>query len=302
MLTKQLNYKHLRYFHVIAKEGSIVKAADYLNVSPQTISGQLSTFEDYLGVVLFERNGKRLILNDAGKLVLSYAEDIFSLGAELQDALTMKNPSQKLLFTVGVVDIVPKVLASNIVQKCFELDEDVKVICREGNFDSLVADLALNKLDVMLSDRPLPSDSSIKAFNHELGETSVSFYVAPAQADNLINNFPASLNDYPFLIYGDKSSQKIMLQSWFEEQGINPVIVAEFDDSALIKYFGQSGYGAFCTPSIIEDHVVNQFGVTKIGQSEQLKERFYAISLDRKVKHPGVKLIVDEAQRIFAGC
>ena len=299
-MAQQLNYNHLRYFFTIAREGSIVKAAELLHLSPQTISGQLTVFEEYLGLILFDRQGKRLIVNDAGKLVYSYAEDIFALGLELQQSLNMHDPKQSVVFTVGVVDVIPKILAFNILEKCFDLDESIKLVSREGDYGDLLADLALNKIDLIISDRALAPGVAVKAYNHYLGECGVSFYSTNDTASSLKKGFPKTLDQYPFLICGDKSNQKIDLQSWFDDEKINPVIVAEFDDSALMKFFGQSGYGVFTTPSTIESHVTEQYGVSVIGRTEAVSERFYAISPERKIKHPAVKLLVDAAQDIFS--
>jgi len=298
-MSRQLNYKHLRYFYSVAKEGSIVKASNLLHVSPQTISGQLSAFEQYLGVELFEREGKRLVLNDAGKLALSYAEDIFALGHELQQSLNAQDLMHTFVFSVGITDIIPKILAANILEAGLELDGPIKLIGREGDFESLLSELALNRLDLILSDRPLTPGTPIKAYSHVLGESGTSFYATKDRAEALKSGFPYSLNQQPFLICGDNSYQKINLQTWFEEKRITPHIVAEFDDSALLKNFAQAGHGVFSTPSIIEQHVQNQFGVEVIGRTTDIKERFYAISPERKVKHPGVKLLVDTAIELF---
>ncbi|WP_045857895.1 transcriptional activator NhaR [Teredinibacter purpureus] len=298
-MAQQLNYNHLRYFYTIAKEGSIVNAAKLLHLSPQTISGQLTVFEEYLGLKLFDRRGKRLIMNDAGKLVYSYAEDIFTLGLELQQSLDMNNPEQNVVFTVGIVDVIPKILAFNILEKCFELEESIKLISREGDYDGLLADLALNKIDLIISDRPLTPGVAVKAYNHYLGECGVSFYATEAIAPSLKKNFPKSLDQCNFLICGDKSNQKINLQSWFDTENINPIIVAEFDDSALMKFFGQSGYGVFATPTTIEPHVIGQYDVIVIGRTNSISERFYAISPERKIKHPAVKALVDAAKSIL---
>lgn len=299
-MPQQLNFNHLRYFYTVATQGSIAKAAEILHLSPQTISGQLSVFEEYLGVKLFDRKGKRLLLNDSGKLVYSYAEDIFSLGAELQHSLNAHDTNQLFVFNVGVTDVIPKTLAVNILKSSFSLDTPIKLVCREGDFDSLLSELALNQLDLILSDRPLSPGMPIKAYNHLLGESGLSFYAEKTLAKQLSKKFPESLHKQPFLICGDKSSQKINLQSWFETTNIYPTITAEFDDSAMMKYFGQSGYGVFCTPSIIERHVAQQYDVDIIGRTDQVTERFYAISPERKIKHPGVKLLIDAAEQIFS--
>jgi LysR family transcriptional activator of nhaA len=296
----QLNYNHLRYFYMVAKTGSIAKAADALHVSPQTISGQITVFEEYLGVKLFERKARQLLVNEMGKVVFSYAEDIFTLGAELQQNLKSRTNAHAYTFTVGVVDVIPKILAVDILEGSLNHEDGLKLVCREGDFDALLSELALNRIDIILSDRPLGPGVPIRAFNHTLGECGLSFYANNRSASKLKRNFPASLDDYPFLICGDKSNQKLNLRSWFDQVNINPRIVAEFDDSALMKYFGQSGYGVFCTPSIIEEHVTKQYGVAVIGRTKYVRERFYAISPERKVKHPSVKSLLESAKTAFA--
>ena len=298
-MARQINYKHLRYFFTIAREGSIVKAAEVLHISPQTISGQLTVFEESIGLNLFDRMGKRLILNEAGKLAFSYAEDIFSLGDELQQSLNAQDLIQQFVFNVGVTDVIPKILASRILEQGFQLQGPIKLVCREGEFNALLSEMALNRLDLIISDRPLTPGTPIKAYSHLLGESGLSFYAKKDKAAALKKHFPQSLDRQRFLISGDKSNQKINLQSWFDTEGIAPNIVAEFDDSALMKYFGQSGHGVFSTSSIIERHVTSQYGVAVIGRTEAIKERFYAISPERKVKHPGVKLLAEAAQVLF---
>lgn len=299
-MAHQLNYNHLRYFYAVASEGSIVKASELLHISPQTISGQLTVFEEYLGVKLFDRKGKRLLLNDMGKQVYSYAEDIFALGAELQQTIKAQDTTQHAVFSVGVTDVIPKILAVDILENSFQLDTPTKLVCREGDFNSLLSELALNKLDLILADRPLTPGTPVRAYNHFLGECGLSFYASTKTAKKLQKTFPQSLHQYPFLTCGDKSNQKINLQSWFEREQVYPTTIAEFDDSAMMKYFGQSGYGVFCTPSIIEEHVTKQYGVSTIGRTTQITERFYAISPERKVKHPAVKMLVEAAQAIFS--
>lgn len=298
-MTRQINYKHLRYFFTTAREGSIVKAAEALHVSPQTISGQLTAFEESLGVVLFDRIGKRLLMNEAGKLAFIYAEDIFSLGDELQKILSSQHLTQQFVFTVGVTDVIPKILASSILESGFELEGSIKLVCREGDFDGLLGEMALNRLDLILADRPLTPGMPIKAYSHLLGESGLSFYAKKNNAAKLKKNFPQSLDCQRFLMCGDKSNQKLNLQSWFDAESIRPNIVAEFDDSALMKYFGQSGHGVFSTSSIIESHVTSQYDVAIIGRVDGIKERLYAISPERKVKHPGVKLLAQAAKKLF---
>ena len=300
-MPNQLNYKHLRYFFAIAREGSIVNAAKVLNVSPQTISGQLTAFEDYLGVELFDRVGKRLVLNDSGKLAINYAEDIFALGEELQQSLNQHDFSRQFVFTVGVTDVLPKIFASSVLQHGLNIDGPVRLVVREGGFDALLSELALNRLDLILSDRPLTPGTPIKAYSHLLGESGLTFYAKKDQAAILRKGFPDSLDGAQFLTVGDRSNQKVHLQAWFEQQGVTPTVVAEFDDSALMKYFGQSGLGVFATPTVIEQHVVRQYDVAVVGRAADVTERFYAISPERKVKHPGVKLVAEAAKTFLSG-
>lgn len=295
----QLNYSHLYYFFTVAREGSIVKAAEVLHLTPQTISGQLSVFENQLGVALFDRKGKRLILNDSGKLVFSYADDIFALGHELQQSLTASEPGLRHVLTVGVIDVIPKILAFDILQHGLDLQGRVKLVCREGDFDALLAELVLNKIDIILSDRPLSPGIPVKAYNHRLGHSGLSFYTDRLTAGEMIDNFPRSMHQRPFLISGDKSVQKISLLSWFDQIEIRPDIIAEFDDSALMKFFGQSGYGVFSTPTAIEAHVLEQYDVSVIGRTTDIGENFFAISPERKLKHQGVKMLVEKGKLFF---
>lgn len=295
----QLNYHHLYYFFVIAREGSIVKAAKILNLTPQTVSGQLGSFEDYLGQLLFDRKGRRLLLNEAGKHVFSYAEDIFALGSELQSTLRNQDIEHQHVLSIGIVDVIPKTFVFDLTKSCLEIDEPIRMICREADMDTLLSELALNKLDLILSDRTLTPGTPIKAYSHPLGECGLSFYADKKSAVRLKKNFPQSLDKHPFLICGDNSMQKISLLAWFESFAIAPKIVAEFDDSALLKIFGKAGYGVFCTPTIIEHHVKKQYEVSVIGRTNDITERFYAISPERKFTHPGIVKVAEMAKTMF---
>ena len=288
---KQLNYNHLYYFYLIAKEGSITQACKILHLTPQTVSGQLATFEDYLGIPLFERSGKRLILNDHGKLVFSYAEDIFKLGHELLQDLSPSQLSQKLTFTVGITDVIPKVFSYDYLKPVLDGDLPIKLICREGELDHLLAELALNRLDVILSDRPIPPGRKVKAYNHKAIDSGMSFYIAKSQASTLKGEFPACLNNQKLLIPGDQSSVKLSLLSWLNDKDLKPNIVAEFDDSALTKLFGQAGYGIFTTPTIVENHVLQTYQVEVIGRTADVTEQLYLITAERKFKHPALVAI-----------
>lgn len=298
---QQLNYHHLQYFYAIAREGSIVSAARTLHLSPQTLSGQLATFEEYLGKRLFDRIGKRLLLNDTGKLVYSYAEDIFSLGGELQRVMANDTFGQQLTFVVGVVDVIPKILSFDLLSPIMSSNSSLHLVSLEGELDSLLADLAVNKIDLVISDRPLPPGTAVKAYNHLLGASGLTFFGDASLARRLKSNFPNSLHGEPILAPGDKSSLKINLMSWFDSIDVTPRVVAEFDDSALMKVFGQAGHGVFCTPSTIEEHVLKQYNVKVIGRTRDVTEQFYAISPERKIKNPLVTEVLSTAQALFSG-
>lgn len=277
-----------------------MRAAELLHLTPQTVSGQISTFEDYLGKKLFDRKGKRLILNQQGQYVFSYAEDIFSLGTELLQNLKNKEASHQLHFTIGVTDIIPKVLAFDLFKTCLDYDENLKLICKEGDLNSLLADLALNKIDIIFSDQPLPPGGNIKAYNHYVGETGMAFFAKPELAEKMSGDFPRSLHQFPTLLPGEKSTQRVELMAWFDRLGIMPDVVAEFEDSALMKLFGQAGYGVFCAPSPIAEHVKKQYQVEIVGITEDISEDFYLISPERKLKHPAALHLFEFASKVIA--
>lgn len=281
----QLNYHHLYYFYTTAKEGSIRRAAEKLHLTPQTISGQISAFENYLGEPLFERQGKRLVLNNRGKLAYQYADDIFALGNELVQALNDKNSQKTQSFTIGVTDVVPKVFAFDLVQPVMKAIGSTRLIYKEGDLATLLSELAINKIDLILSDVPLPNGSNVKAFNHFLGESGTSFFAIPSLAQQLAADFPQCLDGQPLLIPSDHATIKAGLLAWFEQLAIQPQIIAEFDDSALMKLFGQEGFGVFCAPTSIQSHICSQYKVDLIGSTHSVSERFYAISPERKIKH-----------------
>lgn len=296
---QQLNYHHLYYFYVTAREGSIMRAAELLHLTPQTVSGQIATFEDYLGKKLFDRKGKRLILNQQGQFVYSYAEDIFSLGSELLQNLKQKDSGHHLHFTIGVTDIIPKVLAFDLFRTCLDHDDNLKLVCKEGDLHSLMADLALNKLDLIFSDQPLPPGGNVKAYNHFVGETGLAFFANPSNATALRADFPKSLHQTPFLLPGEKSTQRVELTAWFDRLGIVPDVVAEFEDSALMKLFAQSGYGVFGAPATIAQHVTQQYDLEVIGTTQDITEDFYLISPERKLKHPAALHLFEFANKMI---
>ncbi|MFT4630157.1 MAG: LysR family transcriptional activator of nhaA [Arenicella sp.] len=297
---KQLNFNHLQYFYAVAKQGSVTRAAELLHVTPQTVSGQLATFEEYIGAQLFERHGKRLEPNGLGQITLRYAEDIFNLGNELSRTLASHDVGQVANFNVGIVDAIPKVMVFEMLNDCFDLDKRFILECHEGDLSSLLSDLSLNKLDLIISDQPLPVGVSVRAINHYLGQSGITFFARKDESVKYQSDFPRSLHQAPFLMPGRKSAQHQNLVSWFVQSKIAPKIVAEFDDSALLKFFGQTGRGIFCVATAVERDVLAQFDVAIIGRVESISDRYYGISPERKIKHPGVDTVLETAQRLLS--
>ncbi len=292
-----MNFKHLHYFWVTAKAGGVMRAGEQLHTTPQTLSGQIKLLEDWLGRKLFRKSGRQLELTDDGRLALGYADQIFALGAELETALRQARGGQPVLdFRVGVADSVAKSVAYRLLEPALSVAEPVKLICSEGKFPDLLAQLALHRLDLVIADEPMSSRVSVKAFNHPLGSTAMSFFCAPALKLQLQGEFPACLNDMPMLIQGASASVRQQLEGWLTRHQIHPRIVGEFDDGALMTAFGREGRGVFMAPSVLEAETVAQFGVEVIGRSNELVEEFYAVSVERRITHPCVVAITDAAR------
>ena len=291
-----MNYKHLHYFWVVAKAGSIARASEKLHITPQTISGQLSLLEENLQKSLFSRVGRTLELTETGRLVLNYADEIFSLGGELEEMLHNLPENKPLLFKVGIADVVPKSIAYRLLNPALQLADPVRLICREGSVDSLLAQLASHKLDLVIADRPHPNAINIRGYNHPLGDCGVTFFASPQLASKLVGDFPQNINAMPLLLPGEMTVTRNQLIKWLDGQHIYPNIIGEFDDSALMKAFGQTGTGVFTSPTPIAEEVTKQYGVTIIGQTDEIREQFYAISVERKLTHPAVTVITETAR------
>lgn len=291
----QMNYKHLHYFWAVAKAGSISRAAQQLHLTPQTLSGQIKQLEESLGVALFRLEGKRLALTETGRVAFSYADDMFSLAAELRDAMHTLPASRVLSFRVGIVDVVPKSVAHHLIAPALSLPEPIHLICREGKLDNLLADLALHRLDMVLADRPLPAGSNVRGFSRRLGQASMAFFATPQLRKACSGSFPRCLNGRPMLLPGDDVAVRGRLLEWFEKQRVAPRIVGEFDDAALMKAFGRAGTGIFTAPLAIRAEVERSYGVTMMGIAETVKESYYAISVKRRVTHPAVRMIIESA-------
>jgi len=296
-----INYKHLHYFWAVAREGGVARASERLHLTPQTISGQLSLLEEYLGVDLFNRVGRNLELTDSGRLVLSYADEIFSLGGELEEVIHQLPDGRPQLFRVGVVDVVPKSIAHRVLQPALQMPEPVRMVCREASLDMLLAELAVHRLDLVLADRPIPPTVSTRGFSHKLGECAVSFFATEKLKKKLKGDFPRCLDGAPILLPSSGTQLRSGIDKWLDKHRIHPRMVAEFDDSALMKVFGQEGAGIFIAPAVIEAEVEWQYQVMAIGRVDEVKEHFYAISVERRVNHPVASTVVEAAREsLFA--
>lgn len=296
-----INYNHLYYFWVVANEGGIARAATVLHLTPQTISGQLRVLEDAMGDKLFARSGRNLVLTDTGRLAMDYADEMFRLGAEMQEVLEGRSSGQTLQFTVGIVDVVPKMIAYRLVEPALNLPQPVRIICREGKLDNLLADIAVHKVDMVLADTPIGTTVNVRAFNHLLGDCGMTFFAARHIAALYREDFPHSLNGAPMLLPAVNTALRGTLMQWLDRLDVRPRIAGEFEDSALMMAFGNAGVGIFISPSVLEAEVVRQYEVEPIGKSDEVRERFYAISAERRLRHPAVVAISDAARlRLFS--
>ena len=292
-----INYKHLHYFWVTARSGGVVRAGEQLHTTPQTVSGQIKLLEDRLGRRLLRKSGRQLELTDDGRTALSYADQIFTLGAELESSLRQGNAAGRTLeFRVGVADSVAKSVAYHLLEPALSLDQPVRLIGSEGKFADLLAQLAMQRLDLVVADEPLSRRLSVRAFNHPLGTTPMSFFCTRGLREQLPGEFPLCLNGAPMLIQGASSSVRQQLDGWLIARQLHPRIVGEFDDGALMTAFGRQGKGVFLYPSVLEAETVALHGVEVLGRTDELLESFYAVSVERRITHPCVVAITREAR------
>jgi LysR family transcriptional regulator, transcriptional activator of nhaA len=292
-----LNYHHLYYFWLVAREGSIARAAEQLQLAHPTISKQLRQLEASFEDKLFDRVGRNLVLTEFGHKVFRYAEEIFAVGRELQDAVQGRPIGRSLKFEIGIPDVIPKLIAHRLLSPAFQMDEAVHVICREGKHEDLLAELAVHRLDMVFSDARVTPTASVRAFNHLLGECGVSFFATTELASKYRREFPASLDGASLLLPTEKTAVRRDLEQWFYTEDIRPAIVGEFDDTALMKVFGQDGVGLFPAPTVIEQEVCRQYNVRVVGRIEEVRERYYAISVERRLRHPAVVAISEAAHK-----
>jgi LysR family transcriptional activator of nhaA len=295
-----LNYHHLHYFWVVAKEESITRAGERLMLAPSTISMQITRLEETLGGKLFRRMGRNLELTELGRIVFRYADEIFTMGLEMLDAVRGRSTTGPIRFEVGIVDVLPKLMARRFLEPALALPEGLRLVCHEGKEKQLLAELAIHNLDLVITDTPVKSGLSIKAYSYLLGECGVTFCAVESLAGPLRQGFPQSLDNMRMLLPSPMSALRGSLDQWFSSLGIRPDIAGEFDDHALMNVFGQAGDGIFTVPSIIEQEVCRQHNVAIIGRSDAVRERFYAISVERIIKHPAVAAIRNAA-REFRG-
>jgi LysR family transcriptional regulator, transcriptional activator of nhaA len=296
-----LNYHHLLYFWVVAREGSVTRASEQLHLSQPTISAQIRALEISLGQKLFSRSGRNLVLTDCGKLVYRYADSIFPLGRELLEAVKGKPASQSQRVVLGIADVLPKLIAYKLIEPALKTGKPVQVICREDHADRLLAELSLGNLDVVLSDTPASPIVKVRAYSHLLGECTVQVLAVAELARKYKKGFPGSMNGAPFLLPIDNCALRRTLDQYFDTNGIRPSVVGEFQDTALMKAFAQAGTGLMAAPAVLVEELRRQYGLHAIGEMKNVRERFYAITVDRKLKHPAVVAISEAARReLFA--
>ncbi|MCA3252107.1 MAG: LysR family transcriptional regulator [Pseudomonadota bacterium] len=292
----QLNYKHLHYFWVVAKSGGVAKAGERLHVTPQSISTQMRQLESVIGAPLWRRAGRRLELTETGHLVLEHAERMFEVGEALKDALRGQRGGGTGLFRVGVTGSVVKVVAYRMLEPALAMHPAPRMLCREGRFNELLALLAVHELDLVLSDRPLPASMHVRGFNHLLLESGVTFLATSAVAKPRIGAFPHSLDGAPMLLPGGDSAVRAQLVEWFDRLRIQPRVVADFDDTAVMKAFGQGGAGVFPMPTIVAAETAAQYRVVPVGRTDDVRYQLYAVSTERRLTHPAVVAIRDAAR------
>ncbi len=295
-----LNYHHFLYFWMVAREGSIARAGKELRLAEPTISGQIRRLEEVLGEKLFRREGRRLVLTEVGRVAFRYADEIFPLGREFLETVRGHGTGRPLRLVIGVTDALPKAIVHRLLEPALRLEEPVCLICREDrSLEGFLAELAVHGLDLVLADAPAGPGLPVRLFSHLLGECGTSFFASGRAAARLRKKFPGSLDGAPFLLPGRNAALRRTLEGWFETQKLRPRIVGEIDDSALVKVFGEVGLGVFAGPSAIEAEVLKRYRLRVIGRVSTIRQRFYAISAERRLSHPAVVAIADAARKVI---
>jgi len=293
---RALNLHYLRLFWGVAHEGHLTRASAKMHLTPQTVSAQIRKLEGQLGVKLFRRSGRRLVLTDVGENVLRYADEIFLVEREILQVAEARPTGRSMRLVVGVADVLPKLVAYRLLKALESVEGPIRLVCHEADPKTLLAELAVHRLDFVLSDGPVPPRASVRAYNHLLGECGVTFMARADLARKLRSGFPGSLDGAPLLMPGKDAAVYGELHRWFDQRGVRPTITGEFEDSALLKVFGQEGAGFFAVPAIIEAEVARQYRVRPFGAADGVIERFYAISLERRIRHPAVSAICETAR------
>lgn len=292
-----LNYHHLLYFWSVAKHGSVTKACEELRLAQPTISAQIRTLEEALGEKLFARSGRHLVLTEMGRLVLRYAEDIFSLGQDLMNTVKGRGSGRPLRLVVGIADVVPKLLASRILESALILPQAVQIVCWEDKLDRLLAELAIQQLDLVIGDSPIPPTVNVHAYSHLLGESGVTWFASARLAAKHRRKFPQLLEGAPLLLPTSNTALRRSLDAWFLSNGIQPKIEGEFEDSAMLKAFGQAGHGIFPGSAVMEQEICRQYRVQVVGQADSVTQSFYGITVERRVAHPAVGAIFEQVRK-----
>lgn len=299
-----MNLKHLYYFWKVAKHGGVVRAAEAIHISPQTLSGQIKLLENRVGTALFARQGRALELTEAGRLALEYADEMFTLGAELDQALRQYPKGRAIEFRVGVSDALPKSLAYRLLRPAIKLGEPIRIVCREWRLDRLLAELALHRLDLVISDSPVPANVDVKTYSHKLGESSVTFMAHPKLARKSRLAFPKNLEQLPLLVPGEDSAMRKAIEEWLDQQRLQVSIAGEFDDAALMAAFGREQVGVFPIPGALAGEYQATSDLVQIGTAESIRIKYFALTIKRRLSHPCVLAItsqVDQALNALGG-
>lgn len=290
-----LNFHHLRYFWTVARKGGVRKAADELHVSQPSISAQLRLLEDSLGEKLFKRSGRSLVLTEMGNLVLTYADEIFSAGRELMNAVKQRPGGRLLRLNVGMTDSISKLMGFEFLKPAIRFSEPVHVVCRMAAIEVLVNQLQAHRLDIVLADEPASSSLKAKTFNHRLGRSGVTFCAVPAIAKKLRRNFPQSLNGATALLPTENMGMRAVLETWFDTKGIHPRLLGEYEDSALMVFCATAGRGFTVVPTVVAREVLKHWGLRVIANVDECGTEFYAITAERRVKNPAAMAITEHA-------
>jgi LysR family transcriptional activator of nhaA len=297
---RKLNYQHLLYFWTVVRAGSLTRACEELALSPPTISAQLRTLEARLGERLFRKVGRTLIPTEVGRMVYGYADEIFSLGRELVDALEHRPTKRPLRVVVGIDDVLPKEIAQRLLAPALALKQPVRLVCREGTLERLVANLAVHEIDLVLSDAPVTPTLNVRAYNHALGKCDVSWMATPTLAKTLRRGFPQSLDGVPVLLPTDDTAIRRALDQWLDKQNVRPIVIGEFEDFALLRQFARAGHGFAPVPSVLEEQFRREYGFASVGRAAGVEAEFFAISVERRITHPAVRAIIGNARKLFS--